>query len=77
LGSALPLIAIYIYTKFDLNGNSSFKAICWTRYRDRQMDGQSGDYMLSSSGSIITKNCSNFLSIEFKKENIFRMQTFS
>ena len=34
LGSALSLIAIYLYTKFDLNGNSSFKVICRTRYRD-------------------------------------------
>jgi len=30
LCTALPLIAIYLYTctKFDLNGNSSFKVIC-------------------------------------------------
>ena len=43
LGSILPLIAIYLYTKFKLNTNSSFKVICWTRYRtDRQTDGQSG-----------------------------------
>jgi len=37
LGSALPLIAIYILTKFHLNVNSSFKVICQTRY---QTDGQ-------------------------------------
>jgi len=34
LGSALPLIAIFLYTKLDLNANSSFKVICRTRYRD-------------------------------------------
>ena len=38
LGSALPLIAIYIYTKFYLNAKSSFKVICQTRYR--QTDGR-------------------------------------
>jgi len=27
LGSALPLIGIYIYTKYDLNANSSFKLL--------------------------------------------------
>jgi len=43
LGSALPLIGIYIYTKYDLNANSSFNVISRTRYRK---DGQSGDYML-------------------------------
>ena len=34
LGSALPLNAIYLYTKFDLNGNNSFKVICRTSYWD-------------------------------------------
>ena len=33
MGSALPLIAIYLYTKFYLNANSRFKGICHTRYR--------------------------------------------
>jgi len=41
LGAALPLIAfyalsliaIYLYTKFYLNANSSFKVICRTRYQ--------------------------------------------
>ena len=28
-----PLIAIYLYTKFHLNANNSFKVICWTRFR--------------------------------------------
>ena len=49
LGSALPLrlIAIYLYTKFYLNANSSFKVIFRTRYQvEEQTDGQSGDYML-------------------------------
>ena len=49
LGSALPLIAIYLYTKFYLNANSSFKVICRIRYRT---DGQRGDYMLPPLGSI-------------------------
>jgi len=49
LGSALPLIAIYLYSKFYLNANSSFKVICRTRYHT---DGQSGDYMLPPLGSI-------------------------
>jgi len=34
----VPLIAIFLYTKFDLNGNSSFKVIC----RTRKCDGRSG-----------------------------------
>jgi len=34
-----PFSAIYLYSKFDLNDNSSFKVICRTRYRlDGQMD---------------------------------------
>jgi len=33
MGSALPLIAIYMYTKFYLKAKSSFKVICRTRYR--------------------------------------------
>ena len=49
LGSVLPLIAIYLYTQFYLNVTSSFKVICWTRYRT---DGQSDDYMLPPLGSI-------------------------
>jgi len=49
---ALPLTAIYLYTKFDLNANSSLKVICRTRY---WTDGQSGDYMLPPLGSIITE----------------------
>ena len=53
LGSALPLIAIYLLTKFHLNTNSSFKVIRRTRYQtDRRMDGQSGDYMLPPLGSL-------------------------
>ena len=36
LGSALTLIAICLYTKFDLNGNCSFKVICRIMYRDGQ-----------------------------------------
>jgi len=58
-GSALPLIAIYLHTKFYLNANSSFEVICWTRYQmDGRMDGrtdvrQSGHYMLPPLGSII------------------------
>ena len=43
LGSALPLIAICLYTKFYLNAKSSFKVICRTMF---QTDGQGGDYML-------------------------------
>jgi len=34
LGSALPLIAIYLYTKFYLNTTRSFKVICWTKLPD-------------------------------------------
>ena len=49
MGCALFLIAIYLYTKFDLNANSSFKVICRTRY---PTDGQSGDYMLPPLGSM-------------------------
>ena len=37
LNGKVPLIAIYLYTKFYLNAISSFKAICRTRYRT---DGQ-------------------------------------
>ena len=37
MGTALPLTATYLYTKFYLNAISSFKVICRTRY---QMDGQ-------------------------------------
>jgi len=47
LGSALPLIVIYLYTMFYLNAKSSFKVICRTRY---WTGGQSGDYMLPSLG---------------------------
>ena len=32
MGTALPLIAIYLYTKVYLNANSSFKVNCLTRY---------------------------------------------
>jgi len=49
MDTALPLIAIYLYTKFYLNANRSFKVICRTRYR---MYRQSGDYMLHPLGSI-------------------------
>ena len=46
MGTALPLIAIYLYTKCYLNANGSFKVICQTMYRtDGRTDGQSGDYM--------------------------------
>jgi len=38
MGSALPLIAIYLYTKFDLNANSCFKVICRTWYRAKHGD---------------------------------------
>jgi len=41
LGSALPLITIYLYTEFYLNAKSSLKVICRTRYRT---DGKSSDY---------------------------------
>jgi len=37
VGSALPLIVIYLYTKFHLKANSSFKVISRTRY---STDGQ-------------------------------------
>ena len=54
MGTALPLIAIYLYTKCYLNANGSFKVICQTMYRtDGRTDGQSGDYMLPPLGSII------------------------
>jgi len=33
LGSAIPLIAIYLYAKFYINATSSFKVICQTGYR--------------------------------------------
>ena len=43
--TALPLIApIYLYTKFYLNANNSFKV--FARQGTGQTDGQSGDYML-------------------------------
>jgi len=38
LGSALHLIAIYLYTKFYLNANSSFKVISGTKLMDGQTD---------------------------------------
>jgi len=49
--------AIYLYTKFYLNANSSYKVIFQTRYRkdgrmDRGTDGQRGDDMLPPLGSI-------------------------
>ena len=41
MGSALPLIYIYLYTEFYLNANSSLKVICRTRYRtDRRTKWQ-------------------------------------
>ena len=50
LGSALPLIAIYLYTKFYLNVNSSLKVICQTRYRiDRWTDGQTKQGLYAST----------------------------
>ena len=51
---ALPLIAIYLYTKFYLNAYNSFKVV---RQGTGQTDGQSGNYMLSPLGSI--KMCVN------------------
>ena len=46
-------LSIYMYTKFNLNVNSSFKVICRTRYlMDGRTDRQSGDYMLAPLGSI-------------------------
>jgi len=35
IGFALPLIDIYLYIKFYLNANISFKVICWTKSRGR------------------------------------------
>jgi len=35
IGFALPLIDIYLYIKFYLNANRSFKVICWTKSRGR------------------------------------------
>jgi len=32
VGHCPSLIAIYLYTKFYSNANSTFKVICWTRY---------------------------------------------
>jgi len=49
LSSALPLVAIYLFTKFHLNANSSFKVICRTGNRT---NGQNGDYMLPPLGRI-------------------------
>ena len=41
MGSALPLIYIYLYTEFYLNATSSLTVICQTRYRtDRQTKWQ-------------------------------------
>jgi len=45
LGYALPLIAIYLYTKFYLNATSSIK-ISFGIQGSVRTDGQSGDYML-------------------------------
>ena len=47
MDTTLPLIAIFLYTKFDLNGNSIFSSLVCS-----VTDGQSGDYMLPISGSI-------------------------
>ena len=41
MGCALPLIAIYLYTKSYLNATGSFKVICRTR---SQTDGQSVNF---------------------------------
>ena len=49
LGFCPPLNAIYLYTKFYLNANSSSKVICQTRYHT---GGQCGDYMLPPLRSI-------------------------
>ena len=48
VGSALPLIAIYLNTKFYLNGNSSFKVICRTRYQDGRKDGRTKRWIYAS-----------------------------
>ena len=48
VGSALPLIAIYLNTKFDLNGNSSFKVIGRTRYQDGRKDGRTKRWIYAS-----------------------------
>jgi len=47
--STSPHCHLSIY-QFDLNGNSSFKVICRTKF----LDTQSGYYMLPPSGSIKT-----------------------
>ena len=67
---SLPLIAIYLYTKFYLNANSSFKVIC-------RIDGQSGDYMLPPLGSIIKVLSSpirNYLKTTLIKHTMWRTQ---
>ena len=46
LGSALPLIVIYLYTKSYLDANSSFKDICRTKYC---MDGQTKQRLYAST----------------------------
>jgi len=71
LCTALPLTAIYLYTKFDLNGNSSFKVICRTRYRtDRWTERQSDNYMLLPFAIETTGNkaMSTFKSIYFQSQ---------
>jgi len=52
LGSALPLIAIYLYLKFYLNANNSFKVICRTKYR---ADGRTDDRQTDKTASICLK----------------------
>ena len=66
MSNALPLIAIYLYTEFYLNANSSFKGICRTRYRT---EGQSGDYMLPTLGRIIIIIINNNNNIYFINYN--------
>ena len=53
MGPALPLIAIYLYTKFYLNANSSFKLFAGqgTGRMDGQTDRQSSGYMLPLWGA--------------------------
>ena len=46
MGSALPLIAIYLYSKFYLNATSSFKFTCQTRYRPHKRTDKAGTVCL-------------------------------
>jgi len=58
LSFALPLIDIYIYSKFDLNDNNSFKLFAG---QCTGTDGQSGDHMLLPPSEEHSNTCKTYI----------------